>query len=395
MGVNKVNFGNDNLIDLTSDTVTEQTLLRGTTAHNRAGEPIEGVLDVETNGITWNEAEGYVGYNLCPFNPYVGTNNGITSTIVDDHKIKVNGTTTTTFGLGISEPTSSYQTIGTHLLRAGSYKLLVEASTALSSSCFVAVYSDNVELASVNSGTSGSDTFTLEEDTTLMVAIGFASSTIVSDLVIQAMIVKDTVSSDVPYQRSLIRNDEIIDAIYPINSVYISMVNVNPSTYWPGTTWQLLSDGYLRNNAPNATGGSLTSGSTTLTIQQIPSHNHTATTNIIGNHSHTATTGSYGAHTHNEYIGHNGTYNAHLMVSKNGSTSRADGAGVKSEYLEWITQGYICTTNSAGAHTHTLTTNTVGNHSHTLTTESKGGGQGHTHSVEPTYTRIYAFKRTA
>ena len=209
MGVNKVNYGNDNLIDLTNDTVTESTLLRGTTAHNRAGEGITGTLDVETDGITWDEAQDYVGYNLCPFDPYIGTNNGITSTIVDGHKIKINGTSTTTFGLGISEPISSYQTIGTHLLRAGSYKLLVESSAALSSSCFVSVYSNNDELACVNSGTSGSDTFTLEEDTTLMVAIGFASSTIVSNLIIQAMIVKDTIDSDVPYQDYLPRNDEL------------------------------------------------------------------------------------------------------------------------------------------------------------------------------------------
>lgn len=42
MAISKVNFGDQTLIDLTSDTVTESTLLLGATAHNSAGEPIIG-----------------------------------------------------------------------------------------------------------------------------------------------------------------------------------------------------------------------------------------------------------------------------------------------------------------------------------------------------------------
>lgn len=40
--VNKVEYGNDTLIDLTGDSVTPQTLLPNTTAHNRSGAPISG-----------------------------------------------------------------------------------------------------------------------------------------------------------------------------------------------------------------------------------------------------------------------------------------------------------------------------------------------------------------
>lgn len=42
MAISKVNFGDQTLIDLTSDTVTESTLLLGATAHNSAGESIIG-----------------------------------------------------------------------------------------------------------------------------------------------------------------------------------------------------------------------------------------------------------------------------------------------------------------------------------------------------------------
>lgn len=44
MGVNKVEFGGDTLIDLTSDTVTSDNLLKGATAHSADGEQIIGNL---------------------------------------------------------------------------------------------------------------------------------------------------------------------------------------------------------------------------------------------------------------------------------------------------------------------------------------------------------------
>ena len=40
MAINKVEFGDRTLIDLTADSVTPQTMLKGTTAHNPAGEQI-------------------------------------------------------------------------------------------------------------------------------------------------------------------------------------------------------------------------------------------------------------------------------------------------------------------------------------------------------------------
>ena len=42
MGVNRVNYGGDTLIDLTQDTVTAASLLAGFTAHGADGEAITG-----------------------------------------------------------------------------------------------------------------------------------------------------------------------------------------------------------------------------------------------------------------------------------------------------------------------------------------------------------------
>ena len=44
MGVNKVTYGNNTIINLTGDTVTPETLLANVTAHNAAGDQIVGTL---------------------------------------------------------------------------------------------------------------------------------------------------------------------------------------------------------------------------------------------------------------------------------------------------------------------------------------------------------------
>ena len=48
MGINKVQYGNTVLIDLTSDTVTADKLMQGYTAHDRSGTLITGTA---TGGI--------------------------------------------------------------------------------------------------------------------------------------------------------------------------------------------------------------------------------------------------------------------------------------------------------------------------------------------------------
>ena len=47
MGVNKVVFGDETLVDLTSDTVTPDTLVKGATAHDASGERITGTYEGE------------------------------------------------------------------------------------------------------------------------------------------------------------------------------------------------------------------------------------------------------------------------------------------------------------------------------------------------------------
>ena len=59
MSINKVVYGGETLIDLTGDTVTEDKLLSGITAHGKDGELVTGVctFDVDSNDATAAVAE--------------------------------------------------------------------------------------------------------------------------------------------------------------------------------------------------------------------------------------------------------------------------------------------------------------------------------------------------
>ena len=225
-----------------------------------------------------------------------------------------------------------------------------------------------------------------------------------------------------------------LQTIYPVGSIYLNANNVNPATFLGFGTWSLMSNGYLCNNASAATGGSATSGSTTLTVNQIPAHTHTATTQSTGAHTHTATTQTAGAHTHTATTGSYGNHTHTATTQSAGNHSHYPvNDGTASGYYIWIGSGtakginvagstggggnpatttagahthtlttqntgahtHTLTTQSTGNHSHTLTTQSVGDHSHTLTTQSIGGGEGHTHTIEPPYIRVYAFQRTA
>lgn len=63
MAYNKVIYGGKTLIDLTGDTVTPDKLIKGFTAHNMAGEEIEGscTFDSDTSDATIKVAEALEG----------------------------------------------------------------------------------------------------------------------------------------------------------------------------------------------------------------------------------------------------------------------------------------------------------------------------------------------
>lgn len=49
MAINKVIYGGETLIDLTGDTITAERMLKGSTAHDKSGEVIEGACEFDVN----------------------------------------------------------------------------------------------------------------------------------------------------------------------------------------------------------------------------------------------------------------------------------------------------------------------------------------------------------
>ena len=70
-------------------------------------------------------------------------------------------------------------------------------------------------------------------------------------------------------------NQRLIDLIYPIGSIYMSVNNIYPGTLFGGT-WEQIQDTFLlaagSNYANGSTGGE---AEVTLTVDEIPSHKHT------------------------------------------------------------------------------------------------------------------------
>lgn len=158
----------------------------------------------------------------------------------------------------------------------------------------------------------------------------------------------------------------LLGDIYPVGSIYMSVKNTNPSTYFGGT-WVAWGTGRVpvgvntsdtNFSTVEKTGGAST---VTLTTTQIPSHTHA---------KGTLATASGGAHTHN---------------IQNQKTNWGTGSG--NYAIIDATSGYTAVTNKA--------TTSAGSHSHTISgsTAATGGGGSHT-NLQP-YITCYMWKRTA
>lgn len=158
----------------------------------------------------------------------------------------------------------------------------------------------------------------------------------------------------------------LVGEMYPVGSIYMSVKNTNPSTYFGGTwvAWGTgrvpvgvnTSDGNF--NTVEKTGGT---SAVTLSASQIPSHTHAKGTLVAA---------SGGSHSHN------------LQNQK-----AAWGTNSGNRVLVDATSGYTALTNkattSAGAHGHTISGSTA----------AAGGGGSHT-NLQP-YITCYKWKRTA
>lgn len=148
----------------------------------------------------------------------------------------------------------------------------------------------------------------------------------------------------------------VIDVIYPVGSIYMSMVDTDPATLFGVGTWARISQGRMLLGADDstyeagATGGEATH---TLSVNEMPAHSHDISNS--------------GDHTH--------------QVSRNIDLSNADpkGWGGSRDTINDYDGGTNFKTSSAGAHTHTI--------------DNAGGGAAHNNM--PPYLVCYIWQRTA
>ena len=172
---------------------------------------------------------------------------------------------------------------------------------------------------------------------------------------------------------------DLIDTIYPVGSIYMSVSNTSPSTLFGGT-WEQIEDTFLLASGSSYSNGS-TGGSATVTLtkDQMPSHSH-----IQDSHNH--------------------TQNAHRHRANNEDTTRKILVADKNVFLTTKRQYTTQTTGTglyyveADANTTIseydyLANTTATNNSTTATNQNTGGSQAHENM--PPYLAVNVWKRTA
>lgn len=166
---------------------------------------------------------------------------------------------------------------------------------------------------------------------------------------------------------------QVLQAVYPIGSIYCSYGSTSPATLFGFGTWQKIEGRFLLGASSTyglgSTGGA---AAVTLTVNQIPAHNHSASSASSGAHTHTVTVNEAGLHSHTASSNSTGAHTHTITVASGG------------------THNHTATTASAGAHTHTITVNNGGEHTHTASSSSAGA---HTHGASSNQTGAHTHTR--
>ena len=196
-----------------------------------------------------------------------------------------------------------------------------------------------------------------------------------------------------------------LNKIYPVGIVTWFNSNVNPNTALPGLTWTYLNNGVgrtIRVAAANGSDVATTGGSdsVTLAVGNLPSHTHSFSATTSSFDYGTKTTNTTGAHTHSVSGSTNNTgAHTHTVGGRYGGDSIGGKQRVQVSGTEQVSS-------SAGAHAHTVSgtaasngnhahTVGIGAHSHTVSGNTGGTGSGSAFSVTNQFYKLMAWVRTA
>jgi hypothetical protein len=169
----------------------------------------------------------------------------------------------------------------------------------------------------------------------------------------------------------------IIDIVYPVGSIYISLLATDPAIQWVGTAWELDSVDTALVGAGGARVGGDAFGADThaLTEAELASHDHSVD-------PPSTNTNNTGAHTHSvsgSIVNGNGYYTGYTV---NATTANQ------------LTQGN--TALSAGSHTHSVNIASFTSGSYNFAAfNSASKGSGNSHSSVQASKAFYLWRRTA
>ncbi|EDG9322420.1 phage tail protein [Salmonella enterica subsp. enterica serovar Typhi] len=196
-----------------------------------------------------------------------------------------------------------------------------------------------------------------------------------------------------------------LNKIYPVGIVTWFNSNVDPNTALPGLTWTYLNNGVgrtIRVAAANGSDVATTGGSdsVTLAVGNLPSHTHSFSATTSSFDYGTKTTNTTGAHTHSVSGSTNNTgAHKHTVGGRYGGDSIGGKQRVQVSGTEQVSS-------SAGAHAHTVSgtaasngnhahTVGIGAHRHTVSGNTGGTGSGSAFSVTNQFYKLMAWVRTA
>lgn len=180
---------------------------------------------------------------------------------------------------------------------------------------------------------------------------------------------------------------DLVDFIYPVGSIYMSVNTTSPSVLFGGV-WEQIQGRFLlasdANNPVGTTGGEATH---TLTTAEMPSHTHSGSSVSAGAHTHSRGSMEFGGYfglsgldTYGNNYG-NGVFSISAMSTGPANGHATNQANGFTNFQILGSRNWTGSTSSNGAHTHTINIGST--------------GSGSAHNNMPPYLAVNIWKRTA